>query len=251
MTASLLHRAVTRDHWIGRGLRWPLDRLSVNAVLPVLSGPLFLRRWIVGAGLHRCWLGTYEREKQRALSKILSRGMVVCDIGANTGFYTLLMSRRVGREGHVHAFEPSPGNLAFLRQHMALNKVSNATVHGEALSDGVGQAFFDTSPGSYQGRLDPKGRTPVSVTTLDHLWEQGALPPVDLLKIDIEGAEAGALRGGERLLRRFRPTLFLATHGVETHRECCRLLRSFGYRVQSLDGNTRVEETDELIASNR
>lgn len=251
MTASLLHRAVGRNHWFGRGLRWPLDRLSADAVLPILSGPLFLGRWVVGAGLHSCWLGTYEREKQRIMAKWVSRGMVVGDIGANTGFHTLLLSRRVGATGQVHAFEPAPRNLSFLSQHLTLNKISNVTLHASALSDHVGQAFFDTSPGAYQGRLDPAGRTAVSVTTLDHLWENGTLPPVDLLKIDIEGAEVRALRGGERLLRRFRPTVFLATHGPEIHGECCDILRSCGYRVQSLDANVPLEETDELIASNR
>ena len=251
MTASLFHRATTRDHWIGRGLRWPLDRLSRGAVLPVLTGPLRMKRWIVGAGLHRCWLGTYERAKQHALCSHLSKGMVVCDIGANTGFYTLLMSRRVGNSGQVHAFEPSPGNLTFLRKHISLNHITNAVVHDEALSDQVGEAFFDTSLGSYQGRLDATGKTRVAMTTLDHLWDQGNLPPVDLLKIDIEGAEAAALRGGQRLLKRFRPTLFLATHGAEAHRECCGLLKSYGYRVQSLDPRIPLDQSDELLASNR
>jgi FkbM family methyltransferase len=244
-------RLVPRQNWLGRSLRWPLDRVPKEMAMPILSGPLLARRWIVGAGIHRCWLGTYERRKQLALKAHLERDMVACDIGANAGFYSLLMARRVGVGGRVFAFEPQPSNLDFLRRHLELNRVRNVQVSGEAVADFVGEASFATDPGSYKGCLHSTGAIRVQVETLDNLVTAGRIEPADLLKIDVEGAELAVLRGGEKFLKRFRPVIFLATHGPELHRACCDLLRDCGYRLRALEGHREIADVDEIIATTR
>src|SRR5262245_51493833 len=148
--------------------------------MPILSGPLLARRWIVGAGIHRCWLGTYERCKQRAILSHLERDMVACDIGANAGFYSLLMARALGKNGLVYAFEPQRDNLNYLRRHLQLNSIHNVVVSGEAVADFVGQAPFAANCSRYQGRLDNTGQLQVPVVTLDHLFAIGRLQPADL-----------------------------------------------------------------------
>jgi len=82
--------------------------------LKVRGGPNKGMRWIVDAGVHRCWLGTYESEKQTAIVKIARPGMTFYDIGAHAGFYTLLFSRLAGTDGGVYAFEPCPESVRFL-----------------------------------------------------------------------------------------------------------------------------------------
>ena len=69
------------------------------------------RRWLRGAANAPEWMGIYELRKQRALRGLVSRGITVCDIGANAGFYTLGLARLVGGRGRVIAFEPLPRNL--------------------------------------------------------------------------------------------------------------------------------------------
>lgn len=214
----------------------------------ILTGPTRAHRWIVGAGIHGCWLGTYERSKQIRIRKELKQGMTGLDIGANTGFYTLLMARSVGAAGRVVSFEPSPQNLGFLQQHLALNSIGNVDLRAEAVSDFVGTAHFAADRGSYQGALAANGETQVQVVSLDHLWRTGSLPPADVAKIDVEGAEFSVLKGAESYLRRFRPILFLAVHSPDLNRQCSQFLRVCGYKVESLDTHSAPEESDELIA---
>ena len=251
MTTLDVDRFASRANWLGRSLRWPLDRLPKEMAMPILSGPLLAQRWIVGAGIHRCWLGTYERQKQRAIRAQLERGMVACDIGANAGFYSLLMARAVGMEGLVYAFEPQPDNLDYLRRHLKLNRIRNVIASGEAVADFVGEARFAANRGSYQGRIDDDGQLRVPVVTLDHLFANGRLQPADLMKIDVEGAELGVLKGAEKFLKRFRPVLFLATHGAEIHLKCCEFLRGCGYKLRTLEGGSEVSGVDEIVASTR
>ena len=217
--------------------------------MPVFSGPLRGQRWIIGAGIHRCWLGTYERPKQRAMMSHLQPDMVTCDIGANAGFYSLLMAKAVGKRGLVYAFEPHPENLSYLRCHLQLNGVGNVQLTGEAVSDFVGEARFAANRGSYEGRLDEEGQLRVPVVTLDYLFSIGRLQPADLLKIDVEGAELSVLKGAQNLLKRFRPVVFLATHGAEVHRHCCDFLWDCGYRLRTLNGGVDVSQVDEIVAS--
>ena len=251
MTSLDVDHFVSRANWLGRSLRWPLDRLPKEMAMPILSGPLLAQRWIVGAGIHRCWLGTYERQKQHAIAKHLERGMVACDIGANAGFYSLLMARAVGKEGFVYAFEPQPENLIYLRRHLQLNAARNVVASGEAIADFVGEANFAANRNSYQGSLDAGGNIRVPVMTLDHLFTIGRLQPADLVKIDVEGAEFSVLQGAQKFLKRFRPVLFLATHGADVHQRCCEFLRDCGYRLRTLDGDSDVSRVDEVVASTR
>lgn len=73
------------------------------------------------------------------------------------------------------------------------------------------------------------------------------MPAPTCIKIDVEGDEALVLQGGKSVLSDLRPRIFLATHGSEVHRECCRLLRSVGYELKPINGRS-LEETDEIVA---
>ena len=83
--------------------------------------------------------------------------------------------------------------------------------------------------------------------SLDELVFEGELPPPDCIKIDIEGAEMLALRGAQSMLSRYRPSIFLAAHGSEIHRECCRFLGSLKYELRPI-GSTSLDQADEIMA---
>ncbi len=239
--------ALPRVGPIGRMLRLPLKLLPRHAVVPVLMGPLRGTKWIVGSSIHRCWIGTYELEKQEAIRKTVLLNSVFCDVGANVGFYSLLASTLVGN-GKVYAFEPLPRNLEYLRRHMVLNRVENVEVLPVAVSDTVGTAFFEQEASPLMGHLAEHGAQRVPTVTLDFLVFNQLIAPPNYIKLDIEGAEVKALLGAARCLQTYHPTLFLATHGAGLHRECCRLLSSWNYHLQPLNSTT-LEKATELVAT--
>jgi len=205
-------------------------------------------RWIVGAGVHGYWLGSYEWEKRRLFEATLKPGDVVYDIGANVGFYTILASLLVGPHGRVLAFEPLSRNLAFLKRHVTLNHASNVTVYEAAVSDSSGSSLFDSRGDPSMGRVHEAGNICVATVKLDELLESQSLPPPDLIKMDIEGGELRALRGAAGLLRLHRPSILLATHGRVQRADCCDFLTDLGYDLQPLVSDRQLRDVDELVA---
>lgn len=189
-------------------IRAPLWLIPKGLEVPVFAGPCRGMKWAIGAGTHGCWLGTYERENQHKIASNLRAGDIAYDIGANVGFFTLLMAHIVGPGGHVHAFEPLPANLAQLRRHIAINGLHNVTVHPVAISDATGQATFKTANHDSEGRLSNDGDITVQTVALDDL----RLPLPHLIKMDIEGEECLALSGMARTLRQARPYLLIEGH---------------------------------------
>jgi len=229
---------------LGRFARLPLSFLSPELIVPVLWGPLRGSKWIVGSSLHSCWLGGYEYEKQKRITSELKHCTVFYDVGANVGFYSLLAARRVS-PGKVYAFEPLPSNVRYLRRHLELNETSNVEVLDLAISDQVGAAFFEETACRLMGRLAQEGDLGVRTATLDSLQER--ISPPSVIKMDIEGAELPALRGASECIQRYRPVIFVATHGREVHMECCRLLESWKYECRLL-GCSDSEDRGEVIA---
>jgi FkbM family methyltransferase len=244
MTSALakLLRWAPADTLQGGLLRLPLRLVPAPAILPILSGPARGFRWIAGSTTHGAWLGTYEAEKQAAIAQCLRPGGVLYDVGANVGVYTLLASRLVGGSGHVVAFEPLPANLTFLRRHIQLNRCGNVRVVEAALSDRCGTGTFATRGHRSMGRLTTDGGAAVSVLALDEAVRRLALPLPSVIKMDIEGGEAAALRGAADTLERSRPVIFLSTHGRAVREQCLDWLGSRGYDVSALPGDDTGEE---------
>jgi len=237
--------ALSSSSAMGRALRYPLRLLPPSSAVPIFLGRLRGKRWIVGSSIHRCWMGMYEYEKQKLISRMVQPNTTFYDIGANVGFYTLLGSVLVGT-GKVFAFEPVPRNLSFLRRHLALNHVQNVEVLEFAVSNENGTALFEVEETNAMGHLAERGNIKVQTATLDSLLQQRRIQPPDYIKMDIEGAELPALRGAEQCIRQYRPLIFLATHGREIHAECCQLLESWGYECRVLESSPN--ELGELLA---
>ncbi|AOX02603.1 methyltransferase [Moorena producens PAL-8-15-08-1] len=226
---------ISRKSLFGQVLRLPLRLIPPEMTMPIWLGKLAGKKWIVGAGRNGCWLGTYEYDNQRVLEKTLKLGNTVFDIGAHAGFFTLLTSVLVGDQGKVFAFEPLPQNLGYLRKHLSINSITNATVMAAALSDRSGMASFRETSGSYQGGISSQGTLQVKMVSLDQLIASGELPVPDCIKIDVEGHEKFVLLGAKSLLESAHPTIFLSIHGRPVYQQCCQLLESLGYKIQVLD----------------
>lgn len=223
--------SISEETFLGKMLRLPLRLIPANMRLPIMQGRLQGKLWVVGAGTHGYWLGSYESEKQGIFGKYVRAGSVVYDIGAHTGYYTLLASTLAGAAGRVVAFEPLPRNIHYLREHLRINHVTNVQVIPVAVGDRSGTAHFSEGESSFQGRLSADGGIEVPAVSLDELWEKKELPLPDVVKIDVEGAEFLVLSGAERLLQANHPVIFLATHGVEVRNQCEGWLKDNGYRL--------------------
>jgi FkbM family methyltransferase len=208
------------------------DRIT----LPIISGPARGMLWRRDACNSCFWLGTYERPKCEALIREMRPTDVFYDIGANSGYYSLIAATRCRK---VIAFEPFPRNIARFRANVKLNKLGNVSLVDSALSDRVETMKFAEGRDTESGRLSTSGSFEVKVTSIDTFTCEA--PPPDIIKMDIEGGELLALAGSEKTLQRYRPLVFLATHGEAIHLRCVEMLKSLDYEITLL-------QHDEIIA---
>lgn len=223
--------ALPSDSPFGKVLRLPLRLIPSKAVLPIMSGPLKGRKWLAGAGNHGCWLGTYELATQRRIVRETARCDVAFDLGANHGFFTMLLARHARV---VIAVEPLSPNVAILARHLAINEIKNCEIVRAAAGRENGTAFFAQGANHATGRVSAEGTLTVDVVSLDELVKK--FGPASVIKIDVEGAELEVLAGGANYLKKHRPRLFVSTHSTEIHGQCAGLLESLGFSLQT-DGS--------------
>jgi FkbM family methyltransferase len=139
----------------------------------------------------------------------LRPGEVALDVGANIGWYSLLFDRLAEPAADVFAFEPDPDNRLLLERNIALNQARRVHVVPFAVSDSPGTATLHRFSGGNRGQhtllpLYSGDDVEVRTVTLDEFWNAEGLGtrPLRLVKIDIEGHEAAAIRGGSRALAR-------------------------------------------------
>lgn len=220
-------RSLPCDSAVGRLLRFPLKLIPSNVAVPILSGPLKGLKWLAGAGNHGCWLGTYELSIQQRIAQDARSDDVAFDLGANHGFFTMLLARH---SKLVIAVEPFAPNISILQRHLAMNGIENCEVLRAAVGRDNGTAFFARGPNHATGRISASGAIEVDIVSLEELVKR--FGPASIIKMDIEGAELGALTGGASYLKERRPKLFISTHGRDIHEECVKLLRSLGFALQ-------------------
>lgn len=187
-----------------------------------------------------------ERFPFAMLRHLVRPGDVVYDCGANLGLYARHLTGTLGA-GRVVAFEPMPDNREFLAANLALGKIADrVTVLPFALSDEDGTVEFQVddmqttsgtlskvtggkaSEGRQNLRLKPL-TTQVASRRLDTAVAEEHLPPPDVIKIDVEGAEGLLLRGAAGLLRERSPRLLVELHGAAMARDVLAFLDGLGY----------------------
>jgi len=177
----------------------------------------------------------FEPAVRSVMNQHVKPGMVVLDIGANIGYFSLRLSSLVGVNGRVIAFEPNPVVLDELKFNLALNGTKNVDVVASALaeSDGEAEFCFPEIGMEAHGSLRPNDtfkvqkRSVVKVARLDSILEAKGIRKVDFVKIDVEGAERLVIRGGERLLAQLPAPVFI----FEAAEILC---QAFGYRLYEL-----------------
>ena len=163
--------------------------------------------------------GRYEPNEFCVLDRILKPGMVFLDVGANLGLYSLFAARKVGPRGMVFAIEASSREYAQLLRNVEMNQLANIKVLNIAASDYAGEAVLMVASAQHAGHNTLGGgfayatpverRERVRTARIDDIIREQSLGRLDVIKMDIEGAELNALRGSDNSLRQFRPLLIL------------------------------------------
>ena len=151
---------------------------------------------------YRSFKAYADRAERQLLQKILLRGAVVVDAGANIGIYSEFLSRCVGPNGVVHSFEPSPDN--FIRLRCATRKLPNVYPRPSAVGERSGETMLYVSDKlnvdhrAYATQGNPRPVVQVGMVALDDYFKPGER--IDLLKLDIQGYELHALKGAKRTI---------------------------------------------------
>jgi len=147
----------------------------------------------------------HEPLTRSVIASLLKPGYVFIDVGANIGYYTLLAASRVGPKGHVHAVECSPDTLQLLRENVKKNDLQNVTIHPVAASDVRGELTLNVSAiglslFSLHSNWPTLGKTGDTLKVPAMPTDELVHSPVNVVKIDAEGADLEVLKGMRRIL---------------------------------------------------
>jgi FkbM family methyltransferase len=202
--------------------------------------------------------GRYEPDTTAIVERLVKPNMICFDVGANMGFYTVLMARLAQS---VVGFEPAISLYDRLRRHVELNRLRNVTTERLALSDRHGEGKIYVTPDS--ASIAPQHWSPDAATSvdtfdcmsLDEYCTSHGIHQIDFMKVDIDGHEPAFLRGAVTTLSRLRPTLIIEVvpeclaGGERTAVEICNMLISLGYQLS--DGlASPCGSADELLERN-
>lgn len=167
----------------------------------------------------RYYPADYEQDNYSFLQKQLKKGVDVLDIGAHIGLFSACSSQLTGPTGKIVCVEPTPGTFSILKETLRLNHCDNVTPVMAAVSDKEGSATFyisHTAGCNSNSLVKNKSENQLSaydvkLVTIDSLVATYSLKP-SLIKIDVEGAELDALKGGTKTFKEYKPVIILGLH---------------------------------------
>jgi FkbM family methyltransferase len=228
--------------------------LKRAAPIQAEAGAVSFRLVPKGAVAFDIWSGLrFERPELEFILKVLQPGMTFFDIGVNVGVFSVAAGKAMSEsQGSIYAFEPCPATFAILEKNLQENELTVVHAQCLAVSERSGAASLYVNAAMKDGLNsleDPShgdaevvGTVPVRVTTLDEFIVEHDIPRVDVMKVDVEGAELLVFRGARSLLARADAPLILyegyswCTAGFHYHPvEIMWLLETFGYEIFVLD----------------
>jgi FkbM family methyltransferase len=202
---------------------------------------------------------SHEQPLVHALRDLVRPGATVYDIGASIGLFAVSFARWIGERGWLYAIEPNPVCVSFLRANLAAARVRRYTILPTAVSDRREEIDFtlnyaSCSVGTIAGSSDavakPGHHIGIAADSLDGLVARFNLRPPDLIKLDVEGAEAQAVAGMTRTLEAHRPVVAIELHGLQPAAATLRLLGRLGYTF-SVPPDQTTTSAEALVSSLR
>lgn len=223
--------------WATRGLDGPVDVRLRNGLKLRVDPTEFLGRSVY---FTREW----DPKISWAIERILRAGDTFVDIGAHCGISSVIAAGVVGPKGCIHAFEPQPSMIEMLNQTVSVNNFSNFRVHAVALSDNDGKANLhvqlDKPILASLSRSEEHGTNiEVTVKQTGSFLRSLHIPPIRLIKIDVEGHEVEVFNGSCGYFENEnRPDAILfesiSAEGPFYQRPVVRWLDNLGYKFLAL-----------------
>lgn len=191
------------------------------------------------------------------LSKHLEKDSVFFDIGANSGYFSVLASS-IATNGVIHAFEPVKKTYNFFKKTIGLNQIENIKLNNTCVGDKKGLVSFyvdESSDVSSLNKTSYQKKTKLAkcrmVRLVDYCRENN-IKKIDIMKVDTEGAEKDILFNSKKILLKYRPIL-IVEFSSETARafdyhpnELYDFLHEIGYRIYSFkDGRLQLQQKQE------
>lgn len=199
--------------------------------------------------------GVHELFTTEVIKREVKKGDTVLDIGANIGYYTLIMSKIVGMDGEVIAFEPEPTNYDLLGKNAEVNTYSKITLYQCAVSDKNGLTNLYLHKLAPEHRMcNPSGKHKSIKVQSGRLDDLSLPKKIDFIKMDIEGAEGRAIEGMSQILQRNKnlkivmeisPNL-LKDFGDDAFRLLSKLI-SYGFQVDLINEASKCVELRTII----
>jgi FkbM family methyltransferase len=182
--------------------------------------------------------GEWAEQELNLLARFIAPGACVLDAGAFIGTHTLAFSQMVGAGGKVYAFEPRREVFAYLQRNIDLNRAEHVRAFNLALGDQPALLMmggldlretlnFGALALTATMKTATEEQYEIQVVKLDDL----EIPPVDLIKLDVEGMESQVLAGAQAIIARDRPVIFAECNALEGGRHLLDFARISGYRV--------------------
>lgn len=241
------------------GLVWKLKRKSPIEVKVINNDSIKVGHYgdIAKILYSRQFLVKYDKSFEYTtltlFKQFVKPDAVILDIGANIGLFSLLADKWLGADGKVIAFEPSAQTFQNFKKNLEYNNVTHVVPYQVALSDKEGKAYLSrptelSNRYQYQdafSHLQYDGKEEgemIQTRTIDNILQENQVRKVDLIKIDVEGAELMCFKGATGLLSSANPPVII----MESNEHMCKkfgyssydtlnFLHSFGYTFEQYE----------------
>ena len=244
-------------------LRQPQTYLGDHTLLmqTIFGHTMYLDSRDISLTPHLLRQGCWEPDVARFFLRIVKPGMRVVEVGANVGYYTLLACSLVGPTGRVTAFEANPAAVTLTRRSLLVNGFRDrATIVEMAVTDAPGtvilhqldqrqidSSLFDFSDDQLRFAGDSVTKVEVPSTSLDAFFDRDE--PIDLIRMDVEGAEPLVFDGMRRILERnLRIKIMLEFHPERIERsgrqpvQFLETIKAIGFRIQTVGTRGRLQQ---------
>ena len=182
-------------------LKWYLLKKILkrdSALFQVYNSNMILDLKTEGISKALAFYGARELDKVELIKEIDLKGKNVLDLGSNIGYYSLILSKAVGKEGHVFCIEPDPRNINILKKNLSFLKSNNTSLHQVAISNQVGKQSLYQAPKSNLSTLiqpkSKKNKSKVNKKTINCVRYKDFInsinnQKIELIRMDIEGYE--------------------------------------------------------------
>lgn len=196
-----------------------------------------------GIMMRECFLGIYETPKMNLFKRILKPNMTVINVGAHRGYFSFLSAKLMEDKGKIYSIEPDPANISWLKKGLRTNRYNSIKPFQLAFSNKNGflKLFKGDKSGHHSLTEDMGyGSIVVKVQKLDDFIKENNIKKVDLIKIDVEGADIEVIEGAEELLQQENLKIVMDIHDIDREK-LFDIFRKNNYSIYKYNFNKTIK----------